>query len=180
MRFGSTRLDELLSALDRQLALAGNGEFAIVVCGGSALAAIGLVVRTTRDVDVLGLARTTSSGVVVERLAELPERLPRLRLKVARDFNLPADWLNLGPAPQVGMGLPVGFGTRVEQRRYGSRLTVYTLAAATRFTSSCTLQSTRTATTFRTLRCSSRPEPSCLRPRVGLSRRTCPARFGKA
>jgi hypothetical protein len=77
-------------------------------------------------VDVLGLARTTPGGiVVVERLDRLPEPLASAALKVARDFGLPADWLNLGPAPQVGMGLPEGFGGRVERRQYGSRLTIY-------------------------------------------------------
>ncbi|MCX6842728.1 MAG: hypothetical protein NTX53_10645 [candidate division WOR-3 bacterium] len=125
MKFDSTRLDELLSALDRQISLAGGHNVGLVVCGGSALAALGLVRRTTRDVDVLGLARTAPGGIVVERLERLPEPLASAALKVARDFNLPADWLNLGPAPQVGMGLPDGFGCRVEQRRYGSRLTVY-------------------------------------------------------
>jgi hypothetical protein len=125
VKFDSTRLDELLSALDRQISLVGGRDVGLVVCGGSALAALGLVRRTTRDVDVLGLARTTPGGIVVERLERLPEPLASAALKVARDFNLPADWLNLGPAPQVGMGLPDGFGGRVEQRRYGSRLTVY-------------------------------------------------------
>lgn len=125
MKFDSTRLDELLSALDRQILLAGGGDVGLVVCGGSALAALELVRRTTRDVDVLGLARTTTGGIVVERLERLPEPLALAALKVARDFGLPADWLNLGPAPQVGMGLPEGFGGRVERRPYGSRLTVY-------------------------------------------------------
>jgi len=91
----------------------------------AALAALGLVRRTTRDVDVLGLARPAPGGIVVERLEQLPEPLATAALKVARDFGLPADWLNLGPAPQVGMGLPEGFGGRVERRRYGSSLNVY-------------------------------------------------------
>ncbi|MBN2465521.1 hypothetical protein JXD38_07860 [candidate division WOR-3 bacterium] len=125
MRFDSARLRELLTALDRQIALAGGSEVDLVVCGGSALAALGLVRRTTRDVDVLGLARTTPGGIVVERLERLPELLASSALKVARDFNLPADWLNLGPALQVNMGLPDGFGSRVAPKHYGSHLTVY-------------------------------------------------------
>ncbi|MCX6842621.1 MAG: hypothetical protein NTX53_10110 [candidate division WOR-3 bacterium] len=125
MKFDSTRLDELLSALDRQIALGGGSKVGLVVCGGSALAALGLVHRTTRDVDVLGLARATAGGIVVERLEQLPEPLASAALKVARDFGLPADWLNLGPAPQVGMGLPEGFGGRLQGKEYGNRLTVY-------------------------------------------------------
>src|SRR5512135_2970395 len=106
MRLDSTRVDELLTALDRQIVFAGGDDVGLVVCGGSALAALGLVHRTTRDVDVLGLARTAPGGIVVEPLERLPEPLLSAALKVARDFNLPADWLNLGPSPQVGMGLP--------------------------------------------------------------------------
>jgi hypothetical protein len=125
VRFDSTRLGELLAALNGQIALAGDDRVELVVCGGSALAALGLVPRTTRDVDVLGLARATASGIVVERLEQIPKPLASAAKKVARDFNLPADWLNLGPAPQVGMGLPDGFSSRLERRRYGSHLTVY-------------------------------------------------------
>lgn len=125
MTFDSTRLDELLSALDRQLALGGGTQVGLVICGGSALAALGLVHRTTRDVDVLGLARPASGGIVVERIERLPEPVASAAQKVARDFGLPPDWLNVGPAPQVGMGLPEGFGSRVERRRYGSSLAVY-------------------------------------------------------
>jgi len=125
VKLDSARLDEVLFALDRQIAIVGGDALGLVVCGGSALAALGLVRRTTRDVDVLGLARDTTGGIVIERLERLPEPLASAALRVARDFNLPADWLNLGPAPQVGMGLPEGFGSRVEPRRYGSRLTVY-------------------------------------------------------
>ena len=43
------RLDEALSALGEQLEAAG-ARFELVVIGGSALAALGLVLRTTRDV----------------------------------------------------------------------------------------------------------------------------------
>jgi hypothetical protein len=75
MNFGPDRLAALLTALDRQLYLAGSPPFGLVVCGGSALAALGLVRRTTRDVDVLGLARQTTDGVVVERLKRLPAAL---------------------------------------------------------------------------------------------------------
>ena len=125
MKFDSTRLGELLIALDRQIALADGDKVELVVCGGSALAALGLVLRTTRDVDVLGLARATESGVVVEQLERLPEPLVSAALKVARDFNLPPDWLNTGPALQVRMGLPEGFERRLERRRCGHRLTVH-------------------------------------------------------
>jgi Nucleotidyltransferase of unknown function (DUF6036) len=48
--FGAERADELLGALSEQLAAAGQ-QFDLVVIGGSALLALGLIERTTRDVD---------------------------------------------------------------------------------------------------------------------------------
>ena len=65
-------------ALDRQLGLAGGAPAGLAVCGGSALAALGLVVRTTRDVDVLGLVRADGRGIVTPQpLRELPNDWPR-------------------------------------------------------------------------------------------------------
>lgn len=125
MRFDPDRLAVLLTALDRQLDLADSPPVGLAVCGGSALAALGLVHRTTRDVDILGLVRSTTRGIVVERLKQLPSVLAEAARRVARDFGLPDDWLDLRPAAQVEMGLPDGFGTRLTPRRYGSRLTVH-------------------------------------------------------
>jgi hypothetical protein len=45
-----------LAALGDQLERTTTDEIAIVVCGGSALQVLGLVERTTRDVDVLAIA----------------------------------------------------------------------------------------------------------------------------
>lgn len=44
---------------------------------------------------------------------------------VARDFSLPADWLNPGPTDLLDFGLPEGFIGRLERRDYGQALTVY-------------------------------------------------------
>jgi hypothetical protein len=43
---------------------------------------------------------------------------------VARDFDLPADWLNAGPADMFRFGLPDGFAGRLTRRDYGPCLTV--------------------------------------------------------
>jgi len=47
-------LKEIFSALDRQIEVHGGSPIGLVVCGGTALAALGLVNRTTKDVDVMG------------------------------------------------------------------------------------------------------------------------------
>jgi len=55
----------------------------------------------------------------------LPPNLEVARDRVARDFSLPADWLNPGPADLLEFGLPEGFLDRLDRRDYGDALTVY-------------------------------------------------------
>jgi hypothetical protein len=117
--FGAERADELLFALGEQLA-AANQRFDLVVIGGSALLALGLVERATRDVDVLAVAG--AEGLIPAD--PLPEALAEARDRVAQDFGLPAGWLNPGPTELLRFGLPDGFLSRVETRTYGPALTV--------------------------------------------------------
>jgi hypothetical protein len=118
-------IDEIFTALDRQIEVHGGDELGLVVCGGTALAALGLVLRTTRDVDVLGMVLDTPDGLVIQRITEFPGWLTEAANKVGRDFDLPENWLNLGPASQVESGLPAGFEKRLVRRGYGQYLTVY-------------------------------------------------------
>jgi hypothetical protein len=94
--------------------------FDLVVIGGSALLALGLVQRATRDVDVLAVAG--AEGLVPAD--PLPPALAQARDRVAQDFGLPADWLNPGPTELLRFGLPEGFLSRVETRTYGPALIV--------------------------------------------------------
>lgn len=110
----------LLDALGVQLELIG-ARYELVVVGGSALLALGLIVRPTQDVDVVALRDR-------ERLAPItpfPRSLETARDRVARDFRLPASWLNDGPAALLDFGLPEGFLERAERRDYGRALTVW-------------------------------------------------------
>jgi len=116
----SNRVDELLTALAEQLAADGE-PIELVVVGGSALLALGLVERATRDVDVVALL---SDGDLV-RPDPLPDWLVRARDRVARDFALPRDWLNAAPGSLLDFGLPAGFVDRLGHRRYGDFLTVH-------------------------------------------------------
>lgn len=114
-----TRVSEILSA---------DGEaFAIVVLGGAALNLLGVVARTTTDVDVLAVAQPGDSDSQRE-IAEPPVPLPEPLLKaiglVAEDMELAPDWLNTGPAPQWRTGLPTGLASRIHWRRYGTALDV--------------------------------------------------------
>ncbi|MGH3297747.1 MAG: hypothetical protein ACRDP7_38735 [Trebonia sp.] len=110
----------LLGALADQLQALG-GHVEIVVIGGSALTALGLVRRATRDVDLLAIAE---NGEL--RLAEpLPQILLAARAAVAADFGLAEDWLNAGPTDLLKWGLPEGFMSRVVTRSYGTTLVVH-------------------------------------------------------
>ncbi len=84
--------------------------------------ALGLVSRTTTDVDIL-------AGVDVQRGLVDPrpisEALKLAAGKVARELQLDPQWLNTGPADQVQAGLPKGFLSRLTRRGYGSALTIY-------------------------------------------------------
>jgi len=93
--------DRLLSALGEQLADAG-ASYELVVVGGSGLLALGLVSRPTRDVDVVALRE----GDSLRTVDPLPEALRIARDRVARDYALPDDWLNAGPASLLDFGLP--------------------------------------------------------------------------
>jgi len=118
-------IDDIFEALDRQIKVHDGTPLGLVVCGGTALSALGLVMRTTKDVDILGMALETHNGLAIQRITKFPDWLIRAATIVGRDFDLPENWLNLGPASQVESGLPEGFEKRLVKKVYGQYLTVY-------------------------------------------------------
>lgn len=128
MRLDQAGLDRVLNALGEQLTVRTSESFALVVCGGSALQALGLVQRTTRDVDVLALLREDDSGAPLLVTSEpLPPALVEAGKIVGEDFNLPKDWLNSGPTDLLREGLPEGCAERLHIFSYGERLTIHFL-----------------------------------------------------
>lgn len=120
MEITSDTLDVILGALAEQLGSLDD-EQELVVIGGSALTALGLVLRATKDVDLVAIA---VRGEL--RSAEpLPHSLRVARDRLARDFDLDENWLNSGPTALLTWGLPEGFLTRVVTRRYGPALAVH-------------------------------------------------------
>lgn len=120
MEINADTLEVILRALAEQLMSLG-AQYEIVVIGGSALTALGLVKRATKDVDLLAIAE---NGEL--RSAEpLPDSLRVARDRVARDFNLGEKWLNGGPTSILMWGLPAGFLTRIFTRHYGQALAVH-------------------------------------------------------
>ncbi len=122
---GLENLEKALRLLAGRLDLAQAEPIRLVVCGGSALIAQGLISRTTKDVDVVALM--DSSRCLINP-APLPEPLMKAVKEVARDLGLAEDWLNNGPSRDEGglfqLGLPEGLENRLEARVYGPRLTV--------------------------------------------------------
>ena len=120
------RMDEIFEALERQIREEGGAPVSLVVIGGTALAVLGRFVRTaTKDVDVLGEAVEREGALEIRKLERFPPYLERAVQKVARDFGLPENWMNLGPAAQLDLGLPEGFQRRLIRKTYGSHLVLY-------------------------------------------------------
>ena len=116
-----SKLNEALQLLNEQLILIDAPATEIVVCGGSALIATGLVPRTTQDVDIVALMK---AEVLVDS-EPLPDYLLNAAGNVGTILSLPADWLNNGPASQFQMGLPQGFQERLTAVVVGAKLTVH-------------------------------------------------------
>lgn len=102
--------------------LSARGErFELVIIGGAALLALGLVDRVTRDVDVVAVRQ----GESLLSPEPLPPALREARDRVAADFGISQSWLNSGPGTFVRDGLPAGFVERLETRTYGQSLVVH-------------------------------------------------------
>ena len=125
-RLNTTELENALGAVG-ELLQAEGARAAIVVVGGASLSLLGLVPRTTRDVDVIARVEEPEPGAVPEERTPaaplvppepLPEPLVRAIRTVARDFGLPPDWMNTDVALQWRSGLPPGLEDGLSWRRY--------------------------------------------------------------
>jgi hypothetical protein len=115
-------LDQAMSLLGSLMVVRKRSPIHLVVCGGSALIALNLVMRTTKDVDVLA---TLDDGQL--RCARpLPDWLREDANAVRTELSLPDNWLNDGPADEnlFRLGLPSGVAGRLVQREFGPVLKV--------------------------------------------------------
>jgi hypothetical protein len=119
-------IDRAFGLLSSRLDLVGAQPVRLVVCGGSALIALGFRSRTTNDADVVALMDADGHLVSPE---PLPAPLLAAAVQVARDLGLNEGWLNNHPSSGEGglfqMGLPDGLASRLTERAFGARLTVY-------------------------------------------------------
>lgn len=112
-------LEQVLGALAEELADVGVA-FDLVVIGGSALQALSLIPRPTRDVDVVALSGEDG----LSSASPLPPALVDAAGRVARLFGLAPNWLNAGPADLLTFGLPKGFVDRLTPKSFGPALTI--------------------------------------------------------
>ncbi len=115
MELDRNQLEEALQTLgevleDRALS------YELAVIGGSALMLIDLSVRPTRDLDVVAIVE----GGSYRKADPLPAPLVQAIEEVARNLGLPSTWLNPEPASLLDLGLPKGFETRTETRKFRS------------------------------------------------------------
>jgi hypothetical protein len=111
-------LAEALAACGDLLAAEAQ-EVAIVVVGGATLNLLGLVRRSTSDVDVIARADMHGGEFTLVRAEPFPEALVLAAARVARDFGLAPDWLNADVGKQWTQGLPPGMEHDLTWRRYG-------------------------------------------------------------
>ena len=92
-----------------------NETYVVVAIGGGALSFLGLVERSTEDIDLVGLV--ADEGLVSAE--PLPTPLAEAISDVATLHRLQAKWMNGGPTSLLRQGLPVGFLDRCTHRRFG-------------------------------------------------------------
>ncbi|MFO7866170.1 MAG: DUF6036 family nucleotidyltransferase [Candidatus Aminicenantes bacterium] len=118
-------LNEILHALDRQIEVHSGSPVSLVVCGGTALFALGLILRTTKDIDVLGTVSKEHGHILIKKINKFPKYFVDASKEVQKDFRLPGGWINKGPTSQVDSGLPQGFEKRLVKKQYGNYLSIY-------------------------------------------------------
>lgn len=119
------KLNQSLNLLNDRLKIEQAPPAELVVCGGSALIFTGVVTRTTKDVDIVALAKPGTGGNELLEAKPLPDYLKKAAEQVALDLGLDANWLNDGPADLLKYGLPQGFENRLQTKVYGQKLTVH-------------------------------------------------------
>jgi hypothetical protein len=121
-KLGKETLEQALRLLAEKLEFDRAEPVALVVCGGSSLIALGLVDRTTKDVDVLALMNERGQLLPSQ---PLPESVSRAVSEIAGQLDLYPNWLNGAPTDLLKWGLPEGFQARLTRRDYGKSLTIW-------------------------------------------------------
>jgi len=118
-------INEILSRLNQKMVYAELDPLHLVVCGGAALVAIGLVARGTQDVDIVALLRATRANLEILENKSLPTEVERLVAEIGLELGIRKDWLNFDASPLIDFGFPPEMTKRLIKKPYGLCLTVY-------------------------------------------------------
>jgi hypothetical protein len=99
-------------------------ELTLIIAGGAALNLLGIVDRTTHDVNVLAFGRRGHGQELEPPTLPLPEALLRAAKTVAADMNLQEDWIDTKMTAQLSTGVPPGLAQRLVWRSFSKSLTV--------------------------------------------------------
>jgi len=83
--------------------------------------------RPHQEISLAYVKKTASGDIEFINAKPLDDQLVEAAGKVAGDFNLPDNWINVGPASAVDFGLPEGIMERVATKKYGHKLTIHFL-----------------------------------------------------
>lgn len=117
--------EKTLEALSSQMEAMGLPSVELLVCGGAALNILGFIDRATKDIDVVASIEHDAKGNATTRKgSDALSRIKPAIAKVARDFDLPENWMNSTPESVLDFGLPEGLLQRTTTKSYGSKLTI--------------------------------------------------------
>lgn len=126
--FDSMALHQALTVLGDVLSDRKH-HFEVVAIGGGGLLLLGMITRSTKDVDLIALV---DRGNLVSA-KYLPTPLLEAIAEVGLALRLGENWINTGPSDLFLMGLPEGFLGRMNTYHYGG----LTLHLAGRFDQIC-------------------------------------------
>jgi hypothetical protein len=119
-KINRNNLETILGLLNDRLAIVfPEKKWNLVVCGGTALNALNLVSRTTKDIDVIGIL--SDNRITYANFDAL--FLEQIAL-CASVFDLPPNWLNTGPELYIKSGFPEGLIMRLTWKSYGESLNI--------------------------------------------------------
>lgn len=113
MGLESTSFDEPLSVLGQLLEERGL-RYELLAIGGGALQLLGLITRSTKDIDVVALVE----GGRAIPISALPGPLRQAVEDTARVLRLSTEWFNAGPRSLMDLGLPDGSVGRSHRRQW--------------------------------------------------------------
>jgi hypothetical protein len=116
--------ERALFLLGEELERRGATPCHLVVCGGTALLATGVVSRVTRDVDVLATRGEVDGEISCAY--PLPEEIRNAAADVAVELGLPANWVNAATSMLIGPleDLHKEIWQDLEERSYASCLRI--------------------------------------------------------